>query len=153
LGGKDWQNFADLYSVYREVVLSLPEVPKADTEHSLLTALTVGCGVDAAERVLMMIHRNTETIKKYRREIRIAAASLPNTINWATTFPPDAPPAAAMIEPPRRRANFQCRPRFQAGYPGSLRVAALPNTLCGHAVGRPPPPASWSKFPSHKRIK
>ena len=86
LGGRDWQNFADLYSVYREVVLSLPEVPKANTEHSLLTALTVGCGVDAAERVLMMIHRNTETIRKYRREIRIAAASLPSTLNWARSM-------------------------------------------------------------------
>ena len=138
LGGRDWQNFADLYSVYREVVLSLPEVPKANTEHSLLTALTVGYGVDAAERVLMMIHRNTETIRKYRRKIRIAAASLPNTINWATVFPSDAPPAPAMVEPPRRKANFQCRPRFRAGYPGLLRVAALPNVLGSHAPKNAP---------------
>jgi hypothetical protein len=127
LEGRDWRSFADLYAIYREVILSLPNVPKASTEHSLLTAVTKVAGPEVAEQVLLLMNRRSETIRKYRREIHIAAADLPSKLVWAEIFPPAAPPAPVSIEPHRRRANFQCRSRFRTGYSGELRKA-IPRT-------------------------
>jgi hypothetical protein len=123
LGHRDWRNFADLYAVYREVILSLPTLPKASTEHSMLTALTMCSGPEMAEQVVMVITRNKETIRKYRREIRLAQAKLPSSLVWADIFPAAAPPAPVSIEPHRRKVNFSYPARFRAGCSGSLRTA------------------------------
>jgi hypothetical protein len=113
--GRDWRYFADLYAVYREVVLLLPEVPQASTESSLLSAVTVACGLAAADRVVMAITRNQETIRKYRREIRVAHAKLPSRLVWGKLFPADAPPSPVAVEPRQRKPGFRYPSMFRAG--------------------------------------
>jgi hypothetical protein len=103
LGQRDWRSFADLYAVYRKVIMKLPTLPKASTEHSMLTALTLCSGPELAGRVVMVITRNKETIRKYRREISRAHARLPSKLVWAEIFPEVTPPAPVSIELAKRK--------------------------------------------------
>lgn len=102
LAGKNWRHFADLYAIYREVIMSLPELPKASTQHSWLSAVVEICGVEAAERVVLVMARNPETLRKYRRAIHTINAKLPAPICWAELFPADGPPSPVTVERPQR---------------------------------------------------
>jgi hypothetical protein len=142
LGHRDWRNFADLYAVYREVILSLPTLPKASTEHSMLTALTMCSGPEMAEQVVMVITRNKETIRKYRREIRLAQAKLPSSLVWADIFPAATPPPPVTIEPAKRIPTFHYLGKYRAGFRGFPRIAkfkptrasVIPAKVCGKSA-------------------
>jgi len=105
--------------------LLLPTLPKASTEHSMLTALTMCSGPEVAEEVLMMICRNRETIRKYRREIRVAHAKLPSKLVWAEIFPAANPPPAVSIEPAKRKPKSNYHGIHRAAYSVFPRIANI----------------------------
>ena len=99
-----WQNWDALWCVYREIMASIPTIPKVGNAKTWPDA--VGrLPVEYRNQVLACFsHKPPRTRRDYRRRVETAAAQRPETFSWENILPLEGPPTPVHVIP-RKTAN------------------------------------------------
>jgi hypothetical protein len=97
--GNDWRNFDRLYTVYRNIMATIPPIPKVERAENWKQALACFPPEIRTQYLALLAHKSPRTLRSWRREVEGAAARLPAPFSWAETLPLDHPPAPIEVLP------------------------------------------------------
>ena len=103
---EDWRDLGVLYRLYRDILVTIPPIPKpveADNWQEAIGAEPL----EIRQRIMARLaHKPDRTLRRHRQRIEAAAANLAEEFSWAKILPPDSPPPAANVLPSRLLVGF-----------------------------------------------
>jgi hypothetical protein len=109
LKGRNWRDWRVLWSIYYEIMVSIPVIPKPESCGGWPEALALEPPEVQTRILARLTHMSRPTIRRYKRRIDAAAAGLPETFSWARVLSPEGPPKAVHVEPRRARTPTSAR--------------------------------------------
>jgi hypothetical protein len=102
LAGRDWKDWLVLWSIYYQIMASIPPVVRPMQCEDWQEALGQE-SIEVQDRVLARLaHKSRKTLRRYRQRVQAAAANPAKNFSWAEILSPDGPPKPVHVEPRAR---------------------------------------------------